>query len=88
MMFEPLLAANTAVAPPAALDAENAVGVSLTESYAMSPASSVSGWYFAHPQATYFAVNKITSDQLDDYAKRKEWTRDVAERWLAPNLSM
>jgi 5-methyltetrahydrofolate--homocysteine methyltransferase len=72
----------------ALLDAENAVGVSLTESYAMSPASSVSGWYFAHPQATYFAVNKITSDQLDDYAKRKEWTRDVAERWLAPNLSM
>ena len=71
----------------ALLDAQNAVGVSLTESYAMSPASSVSGWYFAHPQAAYFAVNKITSDQLEDYATRKGWSRDVAERWLAPNLA-
>ncbi len=71
----------------ALLDAQQAVGVTLTESYAMYPASSVSGWYFAHPQATYFAVNKITSDQLEDYAQRKGWTRDVAERWLAPNLT-
>ncbi len=68
------------------LGAERAVGVRLTESYAMTPASSVSGWYFAHPQSCYFAVNRITSDQLDDYASRKGWTRDVAERWLAPNL--
>ena len=71
----------------ALLDAEQAVGVTLTESYAMYPASSVSGWYFAHPQASYFAVNKITTDQLEDYAQRKGWTRDVAERWLAPNLT-
>lgn len=72
----------------ALLDAERAVGVTLTESYAMSPASSVSGWYFAHPQAAYFAVNKISTDQLEDYAQRKGWTRDVAEKWLAPILSM
>ena len=72
----------------ALLNAEQTVGVSLTESFAMSPASSVSGWYFAHPQATYFAVNKITTDQLDDYAQRKGWNRDVAEKWLAPNLTM
>ncbi len=70
----------------ALLDAAHAVGVRLTESYAMTPASSVSGWYFAHPQSSYFAVNRITGDQLDDYAVRKGWTRDIAERWLTPNL--
>jgi len=62
-------------------------GVSLTENFAMIPASSVSGWYFAHPQATYFAVNKITADQLVDYAARKGWTLEVAEKWLSPNLA-
>lgn len=67
-------------------DGEHA-GVSLTENFAMSPASSVSGWYFAHPQSAYFAVNKITSDQVVDYATRKGWSIDVAERWLSPNLN-
>ena len=68
------------------LDATNTVGVSLTESMAMMPASSVSGWYFAHPQATYFAVNGILSDQLSDYARRKGLDELDAARWLAPNL--
>jgi 5-methyltetrahydrofolate--homocysteine methyltransferase len=67
-------------------DGEHA-GVSLTENFAMSPASSVSGWYFAHPQSAYFAVNKITSEQVVDYAARKGWSIDVAERWLSPNLN-
>lgn len=67
-------------------DGEHA-GVTLTENFAMSPASSVSGWYFAHPQSSYFAVNKITSEQVVDYAARKGWSIDVAERWLSPNLN-
>ncbi|MBK6760316.1 MAG: methionine synthase [Ignavibacteria bacterium] len=67
-------------------DGEHA-GVTLTENFAMSPASSVSGWYFAHPQSAYFAVNKITSEQVVDYAARKGWSIDVAERWLSPNLN-
>jgi 5-methyltetrahydrofolate--homocysteine methyltransferase len=53
---------------------------------AMSPASSVSGWYFAHPQSTYFAITSIQEDQLRDYAERKGWTLQEAERWLAPLL--
>ncbi len=64
---------------------ENA-GVSLTESYAMWPAAAVSGFYFSHPQARYFAVGKIGRDQLEDYARRKGWDIATAERWLAPNL--
>ena len=68
------------------LDAPNAIGLSLTESMAMVPASSVSGWYFAHPQATYFAVNGILADQVSDYARRKGLSEDDASRWLAPNL--
>ena len=68
------------------LDALANTGVSLTESYAMWPAASVSGWYFSHPQATYFAVGKINRDQVQDYAKRKGMTVAEAERWLAPNL--
>ena len=67
------------------LDAE-AIGVSLTESFAMWPAASVSGLYFAHPDAAYFMVGRIGEDQLADYAKRKGLSRDEAERWLAPNL--
>ncbi|APD89183.1 methionine synthase [Alteromonas mediterranea] len=59
----------------------------LTESYAMWPGASVSGWYFAHPDAKYFAVAKIQSDQVEDYAKRKGWTLEEAEKWLGPNLS-
>ncbi|MBU3699783.1 MAG: methionine synthase [Candidatus Kapabacteria bacterium] len=68
------------------LDAEHNIGISLTESMAMVPASSVSGWYFAHPQATYFAVNGILADQVDDYAARKGMDTDLVRRWLAPNI--
>ena len=68
------------------LDAPNAVGVELTESFAMWPGSSVSGLYFAHPEAKYFGVGRIKRDQLADYAARKGWTIDEAEQHLAPIL--
>jgi 5-methyltetrahydrofolate--homocysteine methyltransferase len=68
------------------LDPENEVGISLTESFAMSPAASVSGLYFAHPQARYFSVDRITRDQVEDYARRKGMSIPEVERWLAPNL--
>ena len=68
------------------LDAEAATGIRLTESFAMYPAASVSGWYFAHPDARYFAVGPIGADQLDDYARRKGLPVPEARRWLAPNL--
>ncbi len=69
------------------LDVESAIGMKLTESYAMWPGASVSGWYFAHPESRYFAVAKIQDDQLEDYAVRKQWTVDEAKKWLMPNLS-
>lgn len=69
------------------LDAERNVGVSLTESYAMNPPSSVSGLYFAHPEARYFRVGKIDRDQVEDYARRKGMPVAEVERWLAPNLA-
>ena len=62
------------------------LGIDLTESYAMTPAASVSGLYFAHRQARYFNVGKIGRDQVEDYAARKGWTIAEAERWLAPNI--
>ena len=62
------------------------VGIELTESFAMYPASSVSGFYFSHPQSTYFAVGKISKDQVFDYARRKDMPVDDVERWLAPVL--
>ncbi len=65
---------------------ERLAGVELTESFAMWPASAVSGWYIAHPQAHYFGVGKIDRDQVKDYARRKGWDLATAERWLAPNL--
>jgi 5-methyltetrahydrofolate--homocysteine methyltransferase len=68
------------------LGAENRVGVTLTESFAMSPAASVSGLYIAHPKARYFSVGKITEEQAADYARRKGMTLKEAERWLAPAL--
>jgi 5-methyltetrahydrofolate--homocysteine methyltransferase len=68
------------------LDAEKATGIRLTESYAMWPASSVSGLYFAHPDSHYFGVGKIDRDQVADYAFRKGWRLEEAERWLAPIL--
>jgi 5-methyltetrahydrofolate--homocysteine methyltransferase len=66
--------------------AEERAGMLLTESYAMLPTASVSGYYFWRPEARYFGVGKIGRDQLDDYARRKGMTRAEAERWLAPNL--
>ncbi|MCL6557035.1 MAG: methionine synthase [Burkholderiales bacterium] len=68
------------------LEAPEAAGVRLTESYAMWPAAAVSGFYFSHPQAHYFAVGKIGRDQLEDYARRKGWDLATAEYWLAPLL--
>jgi 5-methyltetrahydrofolate--homocysteine methyltransferase len=70
----------------ALLDAERNAGISLTETCAMLPAASVSGFYFAHPQARYFAVDRITRDQVVDYARRKGMAVGEVERWLAPNL--
>ena len=61
-------------------------GISITESYAMLPASSVSGWYFSHPQAQYFGTGKIQRDQVEDYAERKNLEIQEVERWLAPVL--
>lgn len=63
-----------------------AIGTILTESYAMYPASSVSGFYYSHPNSEYFNVGKISQDQLEDYAKRKGWDKQTAEKWLNPNL--
>ena len=68
------------------LDATQQIGISLTESLAMYPASSVCGWYFAHPQAKYFGVGKITKDQLHDYAARTGMDTAAAEKWLRPSL--
>jgi len=68
------------------LDAEAATGIRLTESYAMYPAASVSGWYFSHPDARYFAVGTIGADQLEDYARRKGMALPEARRWLSPIL--
>ena len=68
------------------LDTTNAIGTILTESYAMYPASSVSGFYYSHPESDYFNVGKISQDQLEDYARRKGWDKATAEKWLNPNL--
>ncbi len=68
------------------LDAERATGIRLTESFAMWPAAAVSGLYFAHPEARYFAVDQITRDQVEPYARRKGMAVAEVERWLAPNL--
>ncbi|MDD9888872.1 MAG: methionine synthase, partial [Gammaproteobacteria bacterium] len=68
------------------LDAEKNIGVNLTESFAMTPAATVSGLYFAHPDSHYFSVGKITSDQIEDLAVRKDVPLDTLSRLLAPNL--
>ncbi len=68
------------------LDAETHTGIELTESFAMLPAASVSGLYFSHPEARYFSVDRITKDQVESYAKRKNVTVASVERWLAPNI--
>jgi 5-methyltetrahydrofolate--homocysteine methyltransferase len=69
------------------LGAEKEAGIRLTESYAMTPAASVSGLYLANPQASYFAVDLVTRDQVESYAARKHRPRAEVERWLAPNLA-
>jgi 5-methyltetrahydrofolate--homocysteine methyltransferase len=66
------------------LQVEENTGISLTESYAMYPAASVSGWYFSHPEARYFTVRGVQDDQVADYARRKGMTVEEAEKWLAP----
>jgi len=69
------------------LDAENQTGLKLTESFAMYPTAAVSGFYFAHPQSKYFGLGKITKDQVEEYARRKNMSLDDTERWLSPNLA-
>jgi len=69
------------------LNVEETIGVKLTESLAMWPAASVSGYYFANPEAKYFGLGKITQDQLEDYAKRRGMSTEEAQKWLNPNLS-
>ncbi|NUO34132.1 MAG: methionine synthase, partial [Dermatophilaceae bacterium] len=69
------------------LDVETHTGMTLTESMAMAPGASVSGWYFSHPQSQYFVVGRLGRDQVQDYADRKGWTLAEAERWLSANLA-
>ncbi len=69
------------------LQVESHIGLKLTENLAMYPASSVSGFYFSHPDSKYFGLGKISKDQVEDYAQRKGVTLDEAERWLSPNLA-
>jgi 5-methyltetrahydrofolate--homocysteine methyltransferase len=69
------------------LGVEVATGITLTESCAMLPTASVSGWYLAHPQAHYFGIGRIGRDQVEDYARRKGMTVTEAERWLSANLA-
>jgi 5-methyltetrahydrofolate--homocysteine methyltransferase len=69
------------------LDAERAIGMKLTESFAMWPGAAVSGLYFSHPDSAYFGVGRIDRDQVEDYGRRKRWSVAVAEKWLAPVLA-
>jgi 5-methyltetrahydrofolate--homocysteine methyltransferase len=69
------------------LDVQANTGIEITESFAMWPGSSVSGFYFAHPQSRFFALGKIERDQVVDYQKRKGWQLAEVERWLGPNLN-
>jgi 5-methyltetrahydrofolate--homocysteine methyltransferase len=69
------------------LQVEEHIGIKLTESYAMYPAASVSGYYFAHPESKYFGLGQISKDQVEDYANRKDMSVEDAERWLAPVLN-
>ncbi len=68
------------------LEVEERIGMTLTESYAMYPAASVSGWYFSHPESRYFGTGKIQKDQVEDYAKRKGMSIEDTEKWLSPIL--
>src|SRR5690606_24763560 len=68
------------------LDVEAEAGIELTESMAMWPGAAVSGWYFAHPESSYFVVGRLGSDQVDEYTERKGWDLRTTERWLSSNL--
>jgi 5-methyltetrahydrofolate--homocysteine methyltransferase len=68
------------------LDVEANIGMTITESYAMLPTAAVSGLYFANAASRYFTVGKLNHDQIEDYAQRKGWSVEEAEKWLAPNL--
>ena len=69
------------------LSVEEQIGIKLTESMAMYPAASVSGWYFSHPQSKYFGLGQVGKDQVEDYARRKERSVADIEKWLAPSLN-
>jgi len=69
------------------LKTEETTGIHLTESFAMYPAASVSGFYFSHPESRYFGLGKVTKDQVEDYARRKNMSLEEAEKWLSPNLA-
>ena len=69
------------------LEVEKNTGINLTSSLAMYPVSSVSGYYFGNEEAKYFGVGKIKMDQVEDFAERKNMTKELAERWLSPNLA-
>ncbi len=69
------------------LEVEKNTGIGITESYAMYPGASVSGFYFSHPKAKQFGLGKIGKDQVESYAKRKDMTIEIAEKWLSPNLN-
>ncbi|WP_237711779.1 vitamin B12 dependent-methionine synthase activation domain-containing protein [Rhodanobacter sp. 115] len=68
------------------LDATKNAGIELTEGFSMYPAAAVSGWYYSHPDSQYFVVGRLGKEQVEDYARRKGWTLQEAERWLASNL--
>ena len=68
------------------LNAGETAGIQLTESLAMYPAASVCGWYFSHPQSTYFGINKIMNDQLEEYTRRKGMDAEEMKKWLSPIL--
>ena len=69
------------------LNVEQEIGVTLTESMAMWPASSVSGYYFGNPESKYFGLGRIKDDQVIDYAKRRNISTDLAKKWLNPNIT-
>ena len=69
------------------LKPDHNIDLKITESFAMFPTAAVSGWYFSHPQSEYFGVGKISKEQVESYAKRKDWSLQKAERWLAPSLN-
>ncbi|MFN4152121.1 MAG: vitamin B12 dependent-methionine synthase activation domain-containing protein, partial [Candidatus Sericytochromatia bacterium] len=68
------------------LNATKEVDIALTESFVMTPAASVSGFYFSHPESKYFVLGKINKDQVEDYAKRKNMTITEVEKWLGQNI--